>query len=247
MRVHLYTFCWNERKIIPFVAEYWKNFADNVTVFDNGSTDGSIDLLKGYGCEVRQYLSGDGQDNLVMRDIKNTCWKESRKKDDFVVVCDMDELLCAPDIKFSLYKMQACGGTVNIPQWYDFITDEEPEPIEGMMLHEYSSNAVMCCNPKYILFNPSRIEEMNYDAGAHHCQPTGDVRYFGSDISVLHLNNNLSLEYKIERYKTLNVRRSTQDIRNHHGIHYELPEDVLREAYQEQLNHSINFAEIMRG
>ena len=39
MRVELFTFCWDEMDVIPWVIPYWRKFASHVTVFDNGSTD----------------------------------------------------------------------------------------------------------------------------------------------------------------------------------------------------------------
>ena len=248
MKTKLYTFCYNERTILPFVVEYWKRFADDVKVFDNGSTDGSIDYLKNCGIDVQveEYISKGGQDNFVMQDIKNTCWKEARKNYDLVVVCDMDELLCAPNIYLSLCRMWSSGATVNIPNWYDFITDEQPEPRPGQMLHTYSPLAVRCPNPKVLLFNPNKIEEMNYSVGAHSCDPEGIVKLCQSDISVLHLNNNLSLDYKVDRYAMLNTRRSPQDIRAHHGVHYEQSSEELARAYDIELSQAINFGELMR-
>ena len=45
-KIHVYVVCWNEIDIAPFVVDYWKQYAQKVVVFDNGSTDGTIDYLK---------------------------------------------------------------------------------------------------------------------------------------------------------------------------------------------------------
>ena len=40
--VWIYTLCYNEIRILPFVIDYWETYADRVIVYDNGSTDGSV-------------------------------------------------------------------------------------------------------------------------------------------------------------------------------------------------------------
>ena len=32
--------------VLPFAVDYWRRYADHVTVFDNGSTDGSIEFMQ---------------------------------------------------------------------------------------------------------------------------------------------------------------------------------------------------------
>ena len=46
MRIEVFTFCWNEMTVLPFAVDYWRRYADHVTVFDNGSTDGSIEFMQ---------------------------------------------------------------------------------------------------------------------------------------------------------------------------------------------------------
>ena len=46
MRIEAFTFCWNEMTVLPFAVDYWRRYADHVTVFDNGSTDGSIEFMQ---------------------------------------------------------------------------------------------------------------------------------------------------------------------------------------------------------
>lgn len=54
MNIVVYTFCYNEIQILPFVEQYWRRFASKVVVYDNGSTDGSLEFLSKVPCvEVR--------------------------------------------------------------------------------------------------------------------------------------------------------------------------------------------------
>ena len=44
-RIHVYVVCWNEMDILPFCVDYWKRYAEKVVVYDNGSTDGSLEFM----------------------------------------------------------------------------------------------------------------------------------------------------------------------------------------------------------
>lgn len=56
IKIYVYTFCYNEIDILPFIIEYWKQYATKVIVYDNDSTDGSDLYLKQYDwIEVRKY------------------------------------------------------------------------------------------------------------------------------------------------------------------------------------------------
>ena len=59
MNIDVYTLCWNEMAILPFVIEAWKRFARHVYVFDNGSTDGSIEFLKRYDWITVEHFGKD--------------------------------------------------------------------------------------------------------------------------------------------------------------------------------------------
>ena len=48
--IELITFCYNEKVLLPFALDYWRKFADKVTVVDNLSDDGSVEFLRLYTC-----------------------------------------------------------------------------------------------------------------------------------------------------------------------------------------------------
>ena len=53
-----------------------------VVVFDNYSTDNSVELLSKYPwIEIRQFHS-DGQNDIIQAQIKNQCWLEAKGKAD---------------------------------------------------------------------------------------------------------------------------------------------------------------------
>ena len=113
LKVHLYTLCYNEMKILPFAVQYWKTIADEVFVLDNHSTDGSAEYLKGQPHIHVINFESDGFNDSIHKKLKNEVWKASRGKVDFVVVCDLDEFMYAKDgIRNKMLEMKKNGVTI---------------------------------------------------------------------------------------------------------------------------------------
>ena len=55
MKIHLYTMCWNERRMLPFFLRHYEQFCERMIVYDNGSDDGSQAIIKAHRlCELRE-------------------------------------------------------------------------------------------------------------------------------------------------------------------------------------------------
>lgn len=242
MVLHLYTMCYNEIDILPFVVDYWKKLGvSKAIVFDNESTDGSVEYLEKYDwIDVRRFYS-KGCNDAILRKFKNECWKESRGNADFVIVCDVDECLISPFGMKTFEEMKNGGYTICSPKWYEFISEEIPIYKEGKLLHEISEKAYFNENGKTVLFNPNEIKDINYWFGAHKCEPTGNVSYYDKNIYLLHIARRLSLEYMIKKYREANSRNSFTNKMYSRGIHYTFSEKKLTDNYENGLKMSINF------
>ena len=252
MRIEVFTLCWNEMAILPFAVDYWRRFASHVTVYDNGSTDGSVEYLKNQGefISVRHFDTSDRKDNTAHMILKNKIWKEARGRADFVCVCDLDEFLIFNHD--AAYRFIASGATICEPVWYELVSDEMPEHISGKLLHQLRPMAAMPrISPrmptisKAVLFDPNKISEINYGPGSHRCDPTGEVRWYSGDIYVLHVNNALSLEYRLNRYHQQRDRLSADDRLKGYGKHYGTNDDQIRKDWIEMHERAINFAQII--
>ena len=100
MKVHLYSLCWNEERMLPFYLRHYESVADRFFVFDDGSTDGSLDLLRNHPkVEVVPWERSDATSYVLSQQrFSNSCWKESRGEADWVLVCDVDEHFYHPDL-----------------------------------------------------------------------------------------------------------------------------------------------------
>lgn len=252
MRIEVFTLCWNEMAILPFVVDYWRRFASHVTVYDNGSTDGSVEYLEGLGdfVTVRHFDTGGRKDNDAQSRLKSDCWKEARGRADLVCVCDLDELLYFQSD--AARRMLRSGATICEPVWYELVGDGQTECTAGKLLHEVSPMAALCrvsprmpAPSKAVLFNPNKINEINYGPGAHHCDPKGEVRWYCSDIYVLHINNALSLDYKISRYRQQRGRLSEADKKKGYGVHYGMTEQQIRADWQRARQRAVDFSQVV--
>lgn len=248
MVIHLYTLCWNEMDILPFVIDYWKKIpVTKAVVYDNGSTDGSIEYLQQFDWIEVRHFETNGMNDFTQKDIKNKCWKESKGVADYVIVCDMDECLFLSDGIKTFEYMKNNGYTICLPQWYDFISEEIPIYTEGKLLHEISQRAYKGTS-KCVLFDPNKINDINYTVGAHQHSPKGEIKYYTvPNIYILHINHHLSLEYLLNRYKRMDERLSNENKRSHLCIHYSFSEERLRKDYENSLKNSINFNELVNS
>lgn len=242
MHVEVITYCWNEMAILPFALDYWKRYASHVTVFDNGSDDGSVEFLQDYRPWVRVEPFGHSLDNEAMRHSKCNAWKDYRGLADLVVVCDMDEMLISGE--GALEEMLKSGATICAPITYNLVGEKTPK-YNGIPLHMMSTRAYFDPNPKALVFQPDKIKEINYTPGAHECHPTGEVKWYGGGIYNLHANNALSLDYRIQRYKAMNERRSQGDCVHGYASHYAMSEDQIRREWEQAMERTIDITNIL--
>lgn len=244
MRIEVFTFCWNEMKALPFAYDYWRRYATHVTVFDNGSTDGSLEFLASHPdfITVERFETGGQINDQLLLDMKNNCWKRARGRADLVVVGDMDEMLIP--MGNELERMKAEGFTVCVPRWFVLMSDEVPSHQAGKLLHQIRPWAIQAPG-KVLLFDPNKIDGINYDPGAHQCKPSGVVRWFEGGIYCLHTDHNFSLDSKIQRYHLMNARMSDINKKKGWGIHYGFSESRLRAWWEDAMTKKVNLNEIL--
>ena len=116
MKTHLYTLCWNEADMLEFFFRHYDPWVDRYIVFDDQSTDGSIEILKANPKVELRHHNRIYPDSHIMSQMEllNTIWKESRGSADWVIMVDIDEHLFVPDIPMQevLERYKAQGVTL---------------------------------------------------------------------------------------------------------------------------------------
>ena len=230
--VHYYAVCWNEEKMLPFMFDYYGQFVDHFTIYDNYSTDKSETIINSHSNANIIKFQTDGFNDNVHNDIKNNCWKQSRGKADYVIVCDIDEFIYNTDIHQVLSELKKSRFTIVKPFGYNMYSTEYPT--QGKSLTDQVKRGIRVpMFDKCILFNPHAIVEINYKPGAHECHPWGRVKVCrNEDIKLLHYKN-MGLEQLIARNRLYASRLSNENKEKGYGAEYLKKEQIIIQEFCE--------------
>lgn len=239
MIVHVYTMCWNEEKMLPYFFKHYDNIADKYYVLDNNSTDNSYSILKSHpNVEVNRIeLQGDSSMEAAQRQY-NSMWKQSRKIADWVIVCDVDEHLYHRDLRNYFQVCTFMGATLIVPVGYEMVSDTFP-----------ISNKPLCENVRYgvrkyrmdkpQIFNPTEIEEINFQPGRHYANPVGNViTMIDSEVLLLHYKY-LGFDYVSKKYLGLRTKLRKDDKLHGYGWQYDWSEKQIQNRLLELKNAAI--------
>ena len=226
--IHVYTVCWNEEKFLPFFIKHYGSFCDKIIVYDNESTDSTLDILANNPkTKVISYNTGNTFNDLKKNEIANTCWKQSRGKADYVIVCDTDELLYDKNDNIK-NTLQMSRNTIFNPEGYEMISEYFPS--YDKPLREQCKGVPSKYYCKKIIFDPHCIVNINYYPGCHEADPRGYVKTGTSEFLLLHFKR-IGVEYLINRYHTFKERLSKQNIENEMGMHYFMTEQEITDEF----------------
>lgn len=258
MNIVVYTFCYNEIPILPFVVQYWKLFATKVVVYDNESTDGSQAFLKSIPfIELRSYNTNGQLDDFKLQELKNSVWKESRGYADFVVVCDLDECIWSRNMNLTLQRLHQARVAAISPYMCNLISHDFPKCqsnlVHQVVDHYYDDYWPSNDGPgrglkrKMLVFDPSRVVETNYKVGCYESTPAIEDGYSlaeTNDILCMHLHD-VGLARKIQRYSERRKRMSKVNIEEHLSDFYlESPSQTIAD-FTEDLKRSKSVASLL--
>ena len=226
--VHLYAVCWNEEKIIPFFFSHYDHFVSHYYIYDNYSTDNTRKLLSTHkNLDIISYDTGNTFNDVVHQKIKNSAWKRSRGKADWVIVIDMDELIYSVDI----YRLLSeTSGTIFSPTGFNMLSDEFPNA--DRLITEQVKFGVEDKNyGKLVMFTPHKIIEIHYLPGAHEAFPEGIVKE-DHNLQLLHYKN-LGIDYVLARISEYQQRMSDFNKQMGHGFHYDKTKEVIESDFRE--------------
>lgn len=239
--IDLYAVCWNDIRILPFFMRHYQPWISRFIIFDDGSTDGSLEFLSRFSnVEVRQFKR-QHSDSLVdsHRDMYNTCWRKSRRRADWVVITNLDEHLYHPNLMSYLASSKKAGVTAIPGLGCQMVSDEFPSE-EQQLCHSVTSGMPWSMMSKLSLFDPKQITATNYAVGRHSAQPAGNVVYPDRD-ELLNLHYKyLGLSYLKERSTELGSGLRSRDIEENWGHKYLWDEDKIRQDFMTVMENSIN-------
>lgn len=241
--IHLYSVCFNEQVLMPHFLNYYINFCDKLFIYDNQSSDNTVKICQEFeNVEVLQFETSNKIRDDIFLNIKNNIWKKSRGIADLVIVCDIDEFLYINNIKEELSKIFVEGVTIIKSIGFNMVSSELPND-EDNLLSKFKFGTRSSSFDKVILFDPNKIDEINFDFGAHICNPVGLIKYSNSEFKLLHYKY-LNLDYLISRYQLMSSRLSNFNKKLNLSIHYAYSKRKISREFENINNSKMNVFEI---
>ena len=221
--VTIHTIAYNEELMIEFFINHYRGrFPNcNIIVYDNESTDSTVEIAKKHHCKVITYSTDNTLSDQKYLDIKNNCWKDSDT--DWNVVCDCDELIDVTEN--DLLKEESLGTNCFRFEGYSMMNNSNEIDIPSMKYGFRDPHF-----DKNFLFNKKYLSEINYAPGCHTSNPK--ARFFKKLIFsekkyiALHYKY-LSPQHTVNRHMLYSKRLSEDNKRKGWGEQYSYVESVI--------------------
>lgn len=199
--------------MLPFFFRNYDPWIDQYVIFDDGSTDRSLDILAAHDrVEIRQLLWSDPNSlSLSLRDFFDQSWMDCRADADWVVTTKIDEHFFHPSMREYLATCLAAGVSLIPGLGYQMMTRVFPAPEERLCETRTMGVAWVQMN-KLGIFDPSRIEETHFSPGRHRAAPTGDVVLPPKDEVLMFHYKYLGVDYTQRRHEQCRSRQGAMDI-----------------------------------
>lgn len=211
--INVFLLCYNEYHLLPHTVRHYKKYLPSctITIFDNMSSDGSVQLAKSLGCTVIVWKSGNILNEHKQTEIKNTCWKTV--KSGWVIIADMDEFLCVNEQELEEEKKN--GHSILSVKGLEMAGESATIDISDIDLQEITKYRDNDYESKSLCFLREDLSNINYCLGAHFCNPKGrNVKhskkvYFNKHMSYLGLKfiiNKYLLRYeRTEKMRSMGI------------------------------------------
>ena len=238
MDINIFLLCYNESPLIPHMVRHYKSYLPSckITIYDNESTDDSVNVAESLGCSIVSWNSNNIIDDYKYIYIKNNCWKDV--KSGWVIMGDMDEFLCVREEE--LHEEMNRGTTLLEIRGYDMLGESmtpDLTDIDLQTLRKYVDNPG---ESKKLCFLREKIDEMNYVEGAHRCNPVGTVRYSTREYMNKHmcmLGLSFLTQKMIKRYERSHLMRSKGM-----AVHYTDDVERIKQGYLSSLRNCKHIA-----
>ena len=157
-KVWVFTTTYNQGWWLPYFFKHYR-FADQIVVYDNGSTDDTKEVCEKFDAEIHD-LPSVGFDENVLINCRNSAWKSAKGKADWVIIVYPDELVDNPSGR------AATIVAVRVYEMFGFPSSPSP----GTPNDWYSKSCV---------FRPDAITEISFSPGCHVASPSGEIKWDG--------------------------------------------------------------------
>jgi hypothetical protein len=233
--VHLYALCWNDARMLPYFFRHYDRIVDQYFIADNGSTDESIAMLRRHPKVSLSFLPRAETSFVEMATAHyNQCWKASRGIATWVFVLNLDEHVYHRRLRGFLRGCTRRGVTVVEAEGYNMVANRSPRsPRPLWQTVPYGVRDAVWDKPQ--IFDPTRIDEINFAPGRHSATPAGAcVRLKTAEVKLLHYKY-IGLDYVLTRQAELRSVFPEGDLARGWGYQYQWSRERTTEEYQRHI------------
>lgn len=253
MKTYWVVLCKNEEDIIPFCIQYWSRIADKVIVYDNHSTDSSVELLSKYDwIEIRTFDS-DGQNDSIQKQVKEQAYLEFKDQCDILIITDMDEVFYFNDFKAISEAFVSGDYNILMTPIFSLCEDSKPPYSEDKLLHQQchkfykqKMNHMQGFDDysKLSIFNTKITDKVNMSVGQHYVQTSPQMKIMLSmDGFNLHIDKGFGVDYKYNIRQRMNNNLSDTNKRSGLCIEYSDSYEKLKTEYEKNQANSFDLNE----
>jgi hypothetical protein len=176
--IHLYTVCWDEADMLGFFFRHYDPWVDRYVIYDDGSQDGSLDILRAHPkVELRRFERVDAESFVLSHtQMQEHSWKESRGRADWVVITAIDEHLWVHGHDRRSYLRELGDEGVTCVPALGFDMNSETFPLDkGLLVQTVTHGRPRRFFNKLSVFDPAAIDEARFVEGRHRAAPSGRV------------------------------------------------------------------------
>lgn len=248
MIVHIYIMAYNEAILMPYLLRHYSTFADKIFVYDDGSDDGTREIVAGCPiAELRDLDCGNEMNDAKWRVFWSSIYKQSRGEADFVMLADADEFYYHKDMRSLLESYKAMGINMPLVSGYNMVS-EAPPSNNYQIYDEIWNGYPYAPESKQCVFDPAL--DVSYGCGRHQIEyvmPIEAVRSTNTpEISLLHYAH-MGVDYLMNRRLRWRERMSQANKDNGWGSYIFNDEDWHQGEHHEAVKLSQPLVGIIPG
>lgn len=250
MKICWITLCKNEMDILPFVRKYWERISADVIVYDNGSTDGSLEYLSDIPYVTIKHFDSDGHNDIIHKNVKEQAYLEYKNDYDIIIITDMDEVFFFDDFKAVSEAFIDGGYNVLMTPIISLCEDFKPPFSENKYLHQLCRkfyrqrmNHMKGFDDfsKLSIFNTKVTDKVEMSVGQHFVKTLPNMAIMLSNNGFnLHIDKGFGLDYKYKVRQRMYANLSETNKRYGMAIEYADSYEKLEMEYKNNQKNSFD-------